>query len=108
MPYHSSVEASSSTFKVIVQIDNVNSYSGEHTVKVSLSNGDGSADSKQKTRDLGMLANIADDSLVSVTFKFHNVPVYTSFTACVDNKYNCEEGINTPAKRPETVYLWLD
>lgn len=90
-------------FKVIVKIDNVNSFSDKHLIKVSLSDGH----SKSKTKDLGKLADIADDSLVQLTFKFKNVPIYTSFTACVD-KTNCEEGINTPAKRPEVVKLWLD
>lgn len=89
-------------FKVIVKVLNVNSYSGEHKVSVSIPD----HKTQSKTRDLGTLANYWDDSEIQLSFTFSHVPTGQSFKACLD-KHNCASGINTPAKRPESIELVL-
>ncbi len=94
---------SKSKFKVIVEIDNVNSYSGEHKVKVKTFSDGLKAVTKTKILDLGELANYWDDSLVKITFTFKHSP--HTFKACLESE--CIKGVNSPDKKPEYVRFVL-
>ena len=86
-------------FKVIVKVDNVNSFSGVHKVKVKLDNGD----SKTVKKDLGKLADKADWDLIKLAFNFKHSP--KTFKACLDN--DCIKGHNSPKHKPEIVKFEL-
>ena len=87
------------SFKVIVEVDNVNSFSGTHTIKVK-TNLDGY---KTIKKDLGKVADYQDESEIQFTFTFKHSP--STFKACLDSE--CIKGVNSPAKKPEYVTFTL-
>lgn len=90
-------------FTIITEIDNVNSFTGKYKITYYL---DGNKVSTSK-QDLGKLANYYDDSEIQISKSFKTSP--HTFKVCLDGDLldQCIKGINSPAKRPETVKFTL-
>jgi hypothetical protein len=96
------VQAQRDTFKVNVYLDNVSYKTGDVDVWVTL-------DSTGTTSSTGAINPMQYSSVGPFEFDASEIRVGETFSACVHvlstGDINCVSGKNSPAKKPEVVYL---